>query len=112
MSVGLHDLRPGDIVVIDGHDYLFECRLSTQALPMVTMATSLSNMGFTAPQLKETTMTIGSRILLQVKISEEDAGLTAQRVEELMGRKPEHRFNFIQEQTAQRGGEILKELDV
>jgi len=63
-------------------------------------------------QLKETTMTIGSRILLHVKIAEDDIEPTAQRVEQLMGRKPEHRFTFIQEQTSQRGGEILEQLDV
>ena len=63
-------------------------------------------------QLKETTMTIGSRILLQVMIQEDDIGMTAQRVEELMGRKPEHRFNFIQEQTAKGGSGLLEQLDV
>jgi topoisomerase-4 subunit B len=63
-------------------------------------------------QLKETTMIPGNRILLKVMIAEEDIGPTRERVEQLMGRKPEHRFTFIQEQTAQRGNEILKELDV
>ena len=29
-----------------------------------------------------------------------------------MGRKPEHRFTFIQEQTSQRGENILQQLDV
>lgn len=66
----------------------------------------------TPPQLKETTMNHGSRILLQVKINEEDTEATRERVEQLMGRKPEHRFNFIQEQTANRGSEILEQLDV
>lgn len=63
-------------------------------------------------QLKETTMVVGSRILLKVMIQEEDIEPTRERVEQLMGRKPEHRFNFIQEQTAQRGGDILEQLDV
>ena len=66
----------------------------------------------TPPQLKETTMSIGNRVLLKVVIEEEDSGPTRERVEQLMGRKPEHRFNFIQEQTAQRGNEILEQLDV
>ncbi|MDE3059713.1 MAG: DNA topoisomerase IV subunit B [Pseudomonadota bacterium] len=66
----------------------------------------------TPPQLKETTMNLGSRVLLKVVIEEEDSGATAQRVEQLMGRKPEHRFTFIQEQTARRGGQILEQLDV
>ena len=29
-----------------------------------------------------------------------------------MGRQPEQRFNFIQEQTASRGSQIIDELDV
>ncbi len=66
----------------------------------------------TPPQLKETTMQIGTRILLQVKIQDDDIDPTKERVEQLMGRKPEHRFNFIQEQTANRGGDILEQLDV
>ena len=63
-------------------------------------------------QLKETTMLPGSRVLLKVMIEEDDAAPTARRVEELMGRKPEHRFNFIQEQTAKRGNAIIEQLDV
>ena len=45
-------------------------------------------------------------------IDDDDIDPTAKRVEELMGKKPEHRFNFIQEQTAQRGDKLLNELDV
>jgi topoisomerase-4 subunit B len=63
-------------------------------------------------QLKETTMARGSRILLKVMIDDTDIEPTRERVEQLMGRKPEHRFTFIQEQTANRGGEILEQLDV
>ncbi|NBO19330.1 MAG: DNA topoisomerase IV subunit B, partial [Proteobacteria bacterium] len=66
----------------------------------------------TPPQLKETTMKVGTRILLKVEIDESDSEPTRERVEQLMGRKPEHRFNFIQEQTASRGTELLQELDV
>ena len=66
----------------------------------------------TPAQLKETTMNIKNRILLRVEIDESDADATRERVEQLMGKKPEHRFNFISEQTAKRGGEVLKELDV
>ena len=66
----------------------------------------------TPPQLKETTMNVGTRILLQVKIQDEDIEPTKERVEQLMGRKPEHRFNFIQEQTANRGSGLLEDLDV
>ncbi|MDE3017294.1 MAG: DNA topoisomerase IV subunit B, partial [Pseudomonadota bacterium] len=63
-------------------------------------------------QLKETTMTIGSRILLRVEIAQEDTEPTRERVEQLMGRKPEYRFAFIQEQTATRGSALLEDLDV
>jgi topoisomerase-4 subunit B len=66
----------------------------------------------TPPQLKETTMQIGKRILLKVEIDDMDIDPTRERVEQLMGRKPEHRFNFIQEQTAARGKQLLNELDV
>ena len=66
----------------------------------------------TPAQLKETTMSTKSRILLKVMIEEEDTDATRTRVEQLMGKKPELRFAFIQEQTAQKGTELLNELDV
>jgi topoisomerase IV subunit B len=48
-------------------------------------------------QLKETTMDRSARTLLQVKIAEDEASLTANVVDQLMGNKPEARFLFIQE---------------
>ena len=48
-------------------------------------------------QLKETTMKPGSRILLKVEIAPADASDTDDLVERLMGKKPELRFQFIQE---------------
>ncbi len=66
----------------------------------------------TPAQLKETTMNPESRILLQVMIDDDEKELVAKRVDELMGRKPEHRFTFIQEQTQLRGKHIIEELDV
>jgi topoisomerase IV subunit B len=48
-------------------------------------------------QLKETTMRPGHRTLLQVQISGDDAKNTESLVERLMGKKPELRFQFIQE---------------
>jgi topoisomerase-4 subunit B len=48
-------------------------------------------------QLKETTMRPGHRTLLQVEISDEDAKSTENLFERLMGKKPELRFQFIQE---------------
>ena len=48
-------------------------------------------------QLKETTMDPKRRNLLRVMVADENAESTALRVEQLMGRKPELRFAFIQE---------------
>ncbi len=46
-------------------------------------------------QLKETTMDPSKRILLRVEIVEDES--TGERVDSLMGNKPEERFRFIQE---------------
>jgi len=48
-------------------------------------------------QLKETTMRPGHRTLLQVHIPREDTEKTESLFEQLMGKKPELRFQFIQE---------------
>src|SRR6478609_7213216 len=48
-------------------------------------------------QLKETTMRPGHRTLLQVHIPQDDVGSTESLFERLMGKKPELRFQFIQE---------------
>ena len=66
----------------------------------------------TAPQLKETTMDPRKRILLKVSIAEEDIDATAERVNQLMGKKPELRFNFIREQTELYGEKFREALDV
>ncbi|MBY0354931.1 MAG: DNA topoisomerase IV subunit B, partial [Rickettsiales bacterium] len=66
----------------------------------------------TAPQLKETTMNPAKRTLLKVTVEREDEAATRNRVDHLMGKKPETRFAFIQEQTALRGEAILEELDI
>jgi topoisomerase IV subunit B len=58
-------------------------------------------------QLKDTTMKPGSRTLLRVVLAEEDPGETADLVERLMGRKPELRFQFIQENAS-----FAPELDI
>jgi topoisomerase-4 subunit B len=57
--------------------------------------------------LKETTMDPKRRTLLKVVNAAEDRAATAQRVESLMGRKPELRFQFIQE-----NAKLVEELDV
>src|SRR4029077_5444388 len=48
-------------------------------------------------QLKDPTMKPGARALLRVEVSDSDAPETEQLVERLMGKKPELRFQFIQE---------------
>jgi topoisomerase-4 subunit B len=63
-------------------------------------------------QLRETTMSPSKRTLLRVKIGrdgDEDDGRnrTAVLIEQLMGRKPEHRFAFIQE-----NAKFARDLDV
>jgi topoisomerase IV subunit B len=51
-------------------------------------------------QLKETTMDPGRRQLLQVKVEDLEGKPVAQLIDELMGRRPELRFAFIQENAA------------
>jgi topoisomerase-4 subunit B len=65
-----------------------------------------------AAQLKETTMAPGSRTLLRVQVPSKKTGgakarETARLVERLMGRKPELRFEYIQEHA-----KFVKDLDV
>ncbi len=50
--------------------------------------------------LKETTMDPRKRTLLRVVLPPEDRARTSERIEALMGRKPELRFQFIQENAA------------
>ena len=50
-----------------------------------------------AAQLRETTMDPKNRTLLKITIPPDEAEFTAERVESLMGRKPELRLAFIQE---------------
>lgn len=65
----------------------------------------------TAPQLKETTMDPSKRVLLKVVLVHGDHKADNQ-VETLMGKKPELRFQFIQEQTALREKVLEEALDV
>ena len=50
-----------------------------------------------AAQLKATTMDPATRILLRVRIADDARAATEQRVDSLMGRRPELRFAFIQQ---------------
>ena len=59
-------------------------------------------------QLRETTMAPDSRSLLRITLPREfeQRAMVKELVEQLMGRNPEHRFNFIQN----RAGELDREL--
>ncbi|MXU65808.1 DNA topoisomerase IV subunit B [Oceanomicrobium pacificus] len=58
-------------------------------------------------QLKETTMNPDSRTLIRVTIDEDEPGETGDLVERLMGKKPELRFAYIQE-----NAQFVEEIDV
>ncbi len=58
-------------------------------------------------QLKETTMNPASRTLIRVTIDEDEPGETSDLVERLMGKKPELRFQYIQE-----NAQFVEALDV
>ncbi|QCO54481.1 DNA topoisomerase IV subunit B [Pseudorhodobacter turbinis] len=60
-----------------------------------------------AKDLKETTMQPESRKLIRVSIDEDEPGETSDLVERLMGKKPELRFQYIQE-----NAQFVEELDV
>lgn len=65
----------------------------------------------TAKQLKETTMDPKTRSLFKVSIEGEEE-LASETIENLMGKKPEYRFKFIQEQMLLKGDEVLDGLDL
>ncbi|ATG43926.1 DNA topoisomerase 4 subunit B [Phaeobacter piscinae] len=60
-----------------------------------------------AKDLKETTMDPATRKLIRVTIDEDEPGETGDLVERLMGKKPELRFQYIQE-----NAKFVEELDV
>jgi topoisomerase-4 subunit B len=60
-----------------------------------------------AKDLKDTTMNPLTRKLIRVTIDEDEPGETADLVERLMGKKPEMRFQYIQE-----NARFVEELDV
>jgi topoisomerase-4 subunit B len=59
------------------------------------------------PLLRETTMAPAKRTLLQVVLPPEERAKTAELMEALMGRKPELRFRFIQENAASLDAELV-----
>ena len=60
-----------------------------------------------AKDLKETTMEPASRILIRVQINDDAPGETGDLIERLMGKKPEKRFEYIQQ-----NAQFVEELDV
>ncbi len=60
-----------------------------------------------AKDLKDTTMHPDSRKLIRVSIDEDEPGETSDLVERLMGKKPELRYQYIQE-----NAQFVEELDV
>jgi len=60
-----------------------------------------------AKDLKDTTMNPATRKLIRVTIDEDEPGETGELVERLMGKKPELRFQYIQE-----NARFVEELDV
>jgi topoisomerase-4 subunit B len=66
----------------------------------------------TAPQLKETTMNPESRTLFRVEVTPETEAAADDLVEQLMGKKPELRFKFIQERSEIMDDKIRQELDI
>ena len=60
-----------------------------------------------AKDLKETTMDPATRKLIRVTVHDDEPGDTADLVERLMGKKPELRFQYIQE-----NARFVEELDV
>ena len=60
-----------------------------------------------AKDLKETTMDPSSRKLIRVSIDDEEPGETSKLVDQLMGKKPELRFQYIQE-----NAKFADELDI
>ncbi|NOX74485.1 MAG: DNA topoisomerase IV subunit B [Alphaproteobacteria bacterium] len=60
-----------------------------------------------AKDLKDTTMNVATRKLIRVTVDEDEPGETVDLVERLMGKKPELRFQYIQE-----NARFVEELDV
>jgi topoisomerase IV subunit B len=80
----------------DAHrDQLLKSSFKTNAKVEVSRFKGLGEM--MPAQLKETTMRPGARTLIQVEIGADQAKPTSDLVERLMGKKPELRFQFIQE---------------
>jgi topoisomerase-4 subunit B len=86
-------------------DRLLDAGLGGNAKIQVSRFKGLGEMD--AKDLKETTMDPATRKLIRVSIDEDTPGETGDLVERLMGKKPEKRFEYIQE-----NARFVEELDV
>ncbi|PYD47422.1 DNA topoisomerase IV subunit B [Novacetimonas pomaceti] len=99
----LYRLTQGGRTVYAMNDADRERRLKRDFKPNAKVEVSrFKGLGEMPPaDLKQTTMDPRHRTLLKVITPMEDSNLTRERVEHLMGRKPELRFQFIQEHARQ-----------
>ncbi|QDH15440.1 DNA topoisomerase IV subunit B [Oecophyllibacter saccharovorans] len=79
----------------DDRDHLLKTAFKKGAKVEISRFKGLGEMPVS--DLKDTTMDPRHRTLLRVTLPPQDATMTSNRVEDLMGRKPEPRFRFIQE---------------
>ncbi len=86
-------------------DALMEKGLGGRAKIEVSRFKGLGEMD--AKDLKETTMNPSTRQLIRINIDEDEPGETAELVDRLMGKKPELRFEYIQQ-----NAQFVEELDV
>jgi len=86
-------------------DRLMETGLGGRAKIEVSRFKGLGEMD--AKDLKDTTMNPKTRQLIRINIDEDEPGETAELVEQLMGKKPELRFQYIQEHA-----KFVEELDI
>ena len=63
-------------------------------------------------QLKETTMNSETRALYRVVLDEDNQDDAAEKIDSLMGKKPELRFKFIQEQPYFSSKQLTEELNI
>ncbi|MEE8273583.1 MAG: toprim domain-containing protein, partial [Alphaproteobacteria bacterium] len=95
----LYRLSRGGVTIYardDAHrDQLLETKFSGKGKVEISRFKGLGEMP--PAQLKTTTMDPRTRTLLRVEVARDDRKRTEARVESLMGRKPELRFAFIEE---------------
>jgi topoisomerase-4 subunit B len=86
-------------------DALMETGLGGRAKIEVSRFKGLGEMD--AKDLKDTTMNPATRQLIRINIDEDEPGETADLVDRLMGKKPELRFEYIQQ-----NAKFVEELDI